>query len=233
MGSTRFPGKVLEQLDDRPVLEWVVRRAGRAELLDDLVVATSTSEGDDEIERWCSEEYVPCHRGPEEDVLARFHQVIEDRDPEIVTRLTADCPLLDPSICEEVIRTFLDCPGLDYVATGHRYPEGFGVEVVDSAALQVAHQEATESSDREHVTPFIWENPERFDVKRLNPEEDLSHFRATLDHPVDLEVLHGILENHPGPPASLDLQAVVGILQDNNDLAERNAHIDYQEGYQG
>lgn len=232
MGSTRLPGKVMKPLGNRVILDWVVSRVRAASLIDHVVVATTSEREDDRIEAWCRDQEVECIRGPVDDVLARFNTAAEETDAEVIARFTADCPLLDPVIIDEVVQAFLDRPEVDYAATGENYPEGFGVEVFSREVLGCAHREAERESDREHVTPYIWRNEHRFGIYRLNPDQDLSAYRLTLDYPTDLEVLGEVIERSTSREGMIGLREAVEVLRSDPKLAKRNSGIPYQEGYQ-
>ena len=118
MGSTRLPGKVLRDLGGRSVLGWVVRAVRESQAVDELVVATTTRAADDAVAAECLALGVPCHRGPVDDVLTRFVQVMAGLTGDAVMRFTADCPLLDPAIIREAAQVYRALPGLDYLSTG-------------------------------------------------------------------------------------------------------------------
>ena len=139
MGSTRLPGKVLADLGGRPALAWTVRAAAAVPGIERAVVATLESADDDAIAEWCQGEGVPCHRGPEDDVLARYHIAARAEGAEVIMRLTADCHLLDPSVCGEVLM-LLEREGADYVSNvdPRSWPDGLDCEVFTAAALNAA-----------------------------------------------------------------------------------------------
>jgi glutamate-1-semialdehyde 2,1-aminomutase/spore coat polysaccharide biosynthesis protein SpsF len=156
MGSTRLPDKVLADLAGKPVLAWVVRAARATLGVDDIWVATSTAAGDDAIAAWCRANGTSFHRGSESDVLDRYAGAAKSSDADVVIRLTADCPLLDPAVIGQTVR-LRAMTGADYASNidPPTWPDGLDCEVVTAAALRAAAAEATRPSDREHVTPFI------------------------------------------------------------------------------
>ena len=201
MGSTRLPGKVLADLDGRPLLALVLERAAAARGLDAVAVAVPDLPRDDAIARFCAREGVACIRGSESDVLDRYHRGAEALDAELVVRITADCPLIDP----EVVARLLDFRRereLDYagVATGalppnagrRRFPDGLDCEVFTRAALDRAWRESGDPYDREHVSPFI-QRDERLRRGVLEAEEDYGTERWTVDHPSDLELVRKLV----------------------------------------
>ena len=195
MGSTRLPGKVLMQICGRSMLAWVVTRARRARLLDEVVVATTDLPADDAIVSECAAIGVPVFRGSEDDVLDRYHGAAEAFDADPVVRITSDCPLIDPEVIDLVVRAFPDS-GAEYASNTleRGYPRGLDVEAISRAALEEAWQLADRPHERVHVTPFIHQNPERFKLHSIPCEEDHSDLRWTVDTAEDLEVVRGIAE---------------------------------------
>lgn len=199
MGSNRLPGKVLADLAGRPVLAWIVRAAQSTLGIDATWVATSGSFADDPIAEWCNAAAVPCHRGSEHDVLERFAGAIEASGAEIIVRLTADCPLLDPSVIAQALRlrTRFDAEYTSNVDPA-TWPDGLDCEVVTARALLAAAREATRPGDREHVTPFVRRNHMRFPSETLVcPLPGLAAERWTLDTPADFSFLSEIAPRLP------------------------------------
>ena len=190
MGSTRLPGKVLAELGGRPMLARVVERLRRARTLDGVVVATSRGAGDDPVARLCAELGVPVYRGSEEDVLDRYARAAEEFGADVVVRITADCPLVDPAVVDLVVERFRAADA-DYASNTleRTYPQGLDVEVFRREALEAAAQEAKEPWERAHVTPFLYRHPERFALASVRQERDASRHRWTVDTPEDLELV--------------------------------------------
>jgi len=172
----------------RPLLQWVVERAKRASLIDQVVVATTDRPTDDALIELCSKINVPCFRGSENDVLDRFYQAARTFGAEVVVRITADCPVLDSEVIDKVVRYFLD-GDYDYVSNGFErtYPDGLDTEVFRFDALERAWREADMKSEREHVTLRIWQHPEWFKIGAVKNDQDLSSLRWTVDEPEDLQ----------------------------------------------
>src|SRR5258705_5699610 len=168
MGSTRLPGKVLMDIAGRPTIDWVVEAARRAPGVDEVVVATSTLPQDDAIAQWASKPGINVVRGSETDVLSRYLAALSATGADIIVRLTADCPFLDPAVIGEVIRlrtmrnaayaTNTDPP---------TYPDGLDVEVFTKDALEIANREAMRPTDRDTVTRFMVRNRYRFPAANL------------------------------------------------------------------
>src|SRR5450631_4440399 len=159
-GSTRLPGKVLEDLGGRPTLEWVVRAAQSATQVDTVIVATSTLPGDDLVADLAESLGVPVVRGSEDDVLPRFVAALDAHPADAVIRLTADCPLLDPTLIDAVAGAWAAAPSHDYVSTVlvRCLPRGLDVKLVTASALRAVDRIAV-GHDRVHVTSLLYSQP--------------------------------------------------------------------------
>src|SRR5689334_23040199 len=164
MGSSRLPAKILAELAGQPMLARCVARLGRAQRLDDLLVATTTSPGDDVTTELCAARGWPCFRGSEDDVLDRNYQAARLREADVVVRVTSDCPFIEPEIVDHVIREFTDRqPYVDYASNfvpERTYPRGLDVEVFTIRALERAWREDGNPAWREHVTEYILRIPD-------------------------------------------------------------------------
>lgn len=231
ISSTRLPGKVLLDLQGIPVLAWVVRAAKAISGIDGVIVATSTDDADDAIANWCKNNKVKCSRGSLDDVLGRFANAARDNNADVVMRITADCPLLDPAICGAVLRLFKN-HNLDYASNTapSTWPDGLDCEVFSTKALYAAEKEARLKSEREHVTPFIYHNQYRFNVGNLTcPIQNLQVERWTLDNAEDLEFLDKIASHLPKGRAPSYLE-VLEVLDKIPDIREINKNIKRNEG---
>ncbi len=230
MGSTRLPGKVLSPLHGRPALLAIVERLSRVRALDGIAVLTSVAAGDDAIAALCETAGVTCVRGDEQDVLDRFHVAAERLGPELIVRVTADCPLVDPEVVSDLLDLHASRSELDYVsvATGaigaeaglRRFPDGLDAEAFASSVLDEAWREATDPYEREHVTPFLWRRPERFPAAVLECERDLGTERWTIDHPADLELVRAVYERLSEP---FGWREVLSVLERDPQLRRLNA----------
>jgi spore coat polysaccharide biosynthesis protein SpsF len=226
MGSTRLPGKVLRPLLGRPMLWWVVHRARQARLLDEVVVATTLDARDDQLDDLCCREGWGCFRGSEEDVLDRYYQAAKHVEADVVVRITSDCPLIDPRVIDHVTAAyFAGFPHPDYVSIfePRTYPRGLDTEVFSMKALETAWREDT-SAWREHVTPYIYRNPDRFRLLSVCNPVDYAHHRWTVDTPEDLELVTRIYE-HFGH-GDFRWGDVIGLLERNPEWAEINRHVE-------
>jgi len=221
MGSTRLPGKVLKDIAGRPMLSYQMERLRRVKRAERIVVATTDQPADDAVERFCQKEMLACVRGSEHDVLARYHLAIERFPADVVVRITADCPLIDPAIVDEAIAAYEP----DYVSNMLEitYPYGMAVEVFSAQALREAHREAKDPAEREHVTPFIWRRPQRYRLKSLTMAPTLSHHRWTVDTPEDFELVSRLLKTLK---PHFTLQDVLAVLDEHPDWCAINAHVE-------
>lgn len=221
MGSTRLPGKVLEDLGGMPVLEWVLRGCRAARTVDEVVVATSTDPGDDAVEEAARRLGVPVVRGSEEDVLSRFLLALDEHPADAVVRVTADCPFVDPDLVDALVGVWRGVEGLDYVSTVlvRTLPHGLDVELVTAEALRRVGAVAT-GHHRVHVTSGVYTAPEDFSVMGVCFTPDASDIRVTLDTPEDLRMLRAVVaERGTSLPSRTEL---VALLRARPDLVALN-----------
>ena len=225
MGSTRLPGKVLLPLLDRPLLAWDVYRLCKCRLIDEIVIATTTDPRDDTLADLCASEGWGCFRGSENDVLDRYYGAARQYNADTIVRITSDCPLIDPAVTDYVIATYAAAaPAADYASNvfPRTYPRGLDTEVFSFAALEMAWKE-DQSEWREHVTPFLWKQPERFrQINAANPVDYSSH-RWTVDTPQDFELVRRIYE-HFGH-GDFGWRDVLTLLDQHSDWVEINRDV--------
>jgi len=168
MGATRLPGKVLLHIAGQPMLVRVVERVRHATLLDGFMVATTTEVQDEPVAELCRARGYPCFRGSQQDVLDRYYQAARQIDAQVVVRITADCPVIDPQLIDEMVQIVQSSlvnrqPSLDFAANrlpppwSRTYPIGLDVEVCTFIALERAWREADQPYQREHVMPYLYE----------------------------------------------------------------------------
>lgn len=197
MGSTRLPGKVMLDLCGKTVLGHVIERVKRVKNIDEIVIATTTKEDDAIISEEALKYDVKVFRGSEEDVLSRYYYAAKENKSDIVVRITSDCPLIDPEITDKIIDYYLiNENSYDYVSNTleRTFPRGLDTEVFNFKALENAFNEATLQRDREHVTPYIWNNPNRFSLGNYKNDVNYSHLRWTLDTEEDFHLIRKIYE---------------------------------------
>ena len=231
-GSTRLPGKVLLHVEGKSIISHVVERVAAANLIDNLVVATTLNEGDVELVREVSalKHLVFC--GSEDDVLDRYYQVAKHFQPKHIVRITADCPLIDPQVIDLVISQHLKSDA-DYTSNtlDIPYPDGQDVEVFKLESLNKAWKEARLASEREHVTPFIKLNEVDFNIKKVLSDEELSSMRWTLDEPEDLELITIIFKKLYGKNKLFSMKDVINLYKEDKSLKEINKMHIREEGY--
>jgi spore coat polysaccharide biosynthesis protein SpsF len=229
MGSTRFPGKVLADLCGRPVLEHVINRVTRAVTVDHVVVATTTDPADDAVVAVANGLGVKVSRGPMNDVLTRFMVAAREHAADVVVRITADCPLIDPAILDTVVcaRAEVDAEYASNVKPP-TYPEGYDVEAVTVRCLERLDVEANSDREREHVTARIRERPDEYRTTNVVNDRDLSPIRLTVDVAADLIRVATILTDLPAdPPPDLDtvvtyFESADESLRDQSNLPRRD-----------
>lgn len=223
-GSSRLPGKVLEDLGGRPVLEWVVRAARAASQVDTVIVATSTLAADDAVADLAEQLGVAVVRGSEDDVLSRFVAALDAHPADAVVRLTADCPLLDPTLIDAVAGAWSAAPGHDYVSTVlvRCLPRGMDVELVTAGALRAVDRIAT-GHDRVHVTSLLYAEPTAYRLLGVCVTPPANDLRVTLDTREDLALLRALVAELPDAPPSW--RDVVSILRGRPDLVAINSAV--------
>lgn len=223
-GSSRLPGKVLADLGGIPILAWVVRAARAASLVDRVVIATSTEPADDVVHEAAEKWGVSVVRGPEDDVLTRFLLAMRTYPSDLIVRLTADCPLLDPSLIDACVSLASGPPYPDYVSTTlvRSLPRGLDVEVVRSEVLRALDAEAR-GHDRVHVTSFVYSHPDRFSCLGVSTLLDGAGLRATVDTSDDLAAVRAVVaELGSDAPTAKE---VVRLMRRRPDLVAMNAHV--------
>ncbi len=252
MASSRLPGKVMLPIADAPMLAWVVRRAQAARSIDQVVVATTTEEDDAPVAAWCARAGVPCYRGHPLDVLDRYYQAAQAYRGEVVVRLTADCPFLDPALLDDLLARFA-VHRLDFAANrlpepwGRSFPIGLDAEVMTLDALQRAWREARAPHQREHVTPYFYDDaavealrfrpqaarwrqtttPRGFRIALLHAGENWGRLRWTVDTPADLQVARALAQRLAAFPADAQTswQTLLALVQAEPELMSLNAHV--------
>ncbi len=232
MASRRFPGKVLAPIIDRPMLALVIERVKQAATLHDIVVATSTETSDDPIASWCAASSVRAVRGSHDDVLDRYRMAAHAADADPIVRITADCPLIDPQVIDQVVEAWRRA-GADYASNVHppTFPDGLDVEVFTRAALQRACRVASQPYQREHVTSVMTERPEWFRSVNVTHPRDLSAWRLTVDEPEDLELIRQLLAAWPSGQPAPHLESIITWLEAHPDASGVNRHLTRNAAY--
>lgn len=226
MGSTRLPGKVLEDLAGAPALIRLFERLRRVKGHPRIVLATSTLAGDDPIaDLVTAQPDIALWRGPEQDVLKRYADATRHFDLDPIVRITADCPLMEPACIDKVLEAYCATPECQYAdnLVPRTFPHGLDVQAVSRAALEAADAEAGDAVQREHVLPFVQSQPDRFPQTHVVAAGlSLSALRITLDYPEDLLLIRGIYERlYPANP-DFGLQDILALRRREPALFEVN-----------
>ncbi|WNC52870.1 MULTISPECIES: aminotransferase class III-fold pyridoxal phosphate-dependent enzyme [unclassified Thermosynechococcus] len=227
MGSTRLPGKVMLKADGRPLIYFLLQRLRNTKLVDQIVVATGSQPENQKIVDYVHGLGFCCEQGSEKDVLDRYYQVAKKYGAKTVIRVTADCPLIDPEIVDQVIDLF-QSSSADYCATSTRFADGLDVEVFTFQALETAWQAAYLPFDREHVSPYI-RNSGKFRLRFLEPPIDLSSCRWTVDEPEDYQIVRQVIE-HFAPRIDFSWREIWQMQQEYPAAFSLNEHIGRNEG---
>jgi spore coat polysaccharide biosynthesis protein SpsF len=228
MGSERLPGKVLAAIGGRSMLTHVVERAAACESIDSVIVATGDRPDDDPIAAACAVLDVPCFRGSPHDVLARYRGAADAHQADVVVRLTADCPLLDPDVIGQVVSALVDAgEPCDYASNTivRSFPRGLDAEALWLDTLHRLDRLARTAAVREHVTAFVHQRPELFVRSSVEARVDGSDLRLTVDTPADLELVRCI-EARLAPTPRTPHAAVVALLRREPNLAAMNADVE-------
>ena len=229
MGSQRLPGKVLLDIHGKPMLQRVLERVADSKLIDRTVVATTTEAGDDPIDRFCKSRGYRVVRGHPSDVLDRYLQAAQSQHADIIVRLTADCPLLDPGVIDMTIEALLDSDppadlALNRIPGSRTFPIGLDTEVCTMQALQRAWEEADQPYQREHVLPYLYEVPGRFRVLQVDHARDYGTLRWTVDTPEDLQLVRQVYADF-APAEDFSWLDVLDYFADHPEIAALNAAV--------
>ena len=256
MSSTRLPGKVLREIAGEPMLARVIERARRAKLVDEVVLATTTDPSDDPVAEFCAERGYNFTRGSLNDVLDRYYQAAKEYKAEVIVRLTADCPVLDPDVVDETIQVLgISNQGLGVTdempfafvtnrlppPMGRSFPIGLDTEVCTFTALERAWKEATEKHQREHVMPYFYEDtalttdhsrlatgisPRGFKIALVNHVPDYGSLRWTVDTPEDLEFIRQVFARFDRD--DFGWKDILALLEKEPALAKINADVHHK-----
>ncbi len=231
MGSSRLPGKVLMNLDKaNSMLYYVIKQLQNCKSLNKIILATTISEDDEKIVKFSKDMGIDYFRGSVKDVLDRYYKCAKKFSVQTIVRVTSDCPLIDPTIVDRIVEIF-NSNSYDYVCM-HKprtFPQGTEPEVFSFSALEKAWQNAEKTSEREHVTPYFYHNPDKFQIFNLTNTENLSHLRWTVDRRNDLEFIKKIISKIKKRP--ILMIDILKLLKKEPDLIEINKDHIPDEGY--
>jgi spore coat polysaccharide biosynthesis protein SpsF len=247
MSSSRLPGKILADIAGQPMLRRVFTRTSRATTVTETIFATTTDPSDDPVAEYCDFSRIPFRRGSLYDVLDRYYQAAAQTKADVVVRITADCPVIDPALIDDVVTTLLQ-DEYDFACNRlpppwHRtYPIGLDVEVCTFEALKKAWKEAREPQHREHVMPYFYEgvelnkvnrrleygvSPREYRVALLHHSTDFGDYRWTVDTPEDLDFIRQVYSRFHGRD-DFTWKEVLDLVHDEPALMEINAGIKHK-----
>lgn len=230
MGSSRYPGKALADVQGQPALTRLVRRLRRCGILNDIILATSISPADDRLEAWARDIGVACHRGSEDDVLRRVVEAQRKMRADVIVEITGDCILLDPEVIEMGVRTFLDndCD----VVTNTRcssYPMGVDVQTFRFGDLEWVESNIRDAAVREHVSLYFYEHPERYRIIHLAAplRWRAPDYRFQLDYAEDHRFINEIYRRlEPKYGDDFGIEEIMTLLRKEPELVEINRHCE-------
>jgi spore coat polysaccharide biosynthesis protein SpsF len=247
MSSSRLPGKILANIAGQPMLTRVFTRTSRAKTLTEVIFATTTDPSDDPVAEYCDFSGIPFTRGSLFDVLDRYYQAAFQANADVVVRITADCPVIDPDLIDDVVNTLTEGE-YDFVCNRlpppwHRtYPIGLDVEACTFKVLKKAWKEAKEPQHREHAMPYFYEgiqltrqsrtletgiSPRGFNVALLHHTTDFGDYRWTVDTPEDLEFMRQVYSRFNGRD-DFSWKEVLDLVHDEPRLMEINAGVEHK-----
>jgi spore coat polysaccharide biosynthesis protein SpsF len=242
IGSTRLPRKVLLEIEKKPMLHYVIKQVSASNLIDEIIIATSTCSEDDIIADYCKKLKIKCFRGSVDDVLDRYYKCAKKFSCETIVRITSDCPLIDPLVIDNVITKFKE-NSYDYVSNNVKkignswqndtcnFPQGMTVEVSTFSALEKAWKNAKKPSEQEHVFPYIQSNPQIFRISSVRHYRDLSHIRCTVDRINDFKFVQEIYRRASPAKKFLSIRDILQIVRKEPELLQMNNNIPFDEGY--
>lgn len=233
MGSTRLPGKVLQDIEGKTMLARVLERLRRSSLINEWLVATTDLPADDAIIAECRRLSVGVSRGDADDVLDRYYRAAQLAKADVVVRITSDCPLIDPAVTDKTITAFLEAhPDFASNCIERTYPRGLDTEVMSFAALAKVWQVAHKRHEREHVTAYFYEHPAEFKMVSVTADADYSSHRWTVDTREDLEFVRAIYARLKSQPEFSGRDVLV-LVEREPQLIELNSSVEQKALHEG
>jgi spore coat polysaccharide biosynthesis protein SpsF len=228
LGSTRFPAKIFKEVLGKSLLEIQVERMSKSKSFTEIVIATTTNRNDDLLYNYCLSRGWKTFRGSETDLLDRHYKVALEYNADAVVKIPSDCPLIDHNIIDKVVDYYTEnYPQYDYVSNLHppTYPDGNDVEIMSLNTLKTAWENAEKVYQREHTTPYIYENYTIFKIGNVIWETGLDYsnsVRLTIDYPEDFDLIKKIIEElYPQNP-DFTLMDIINLLDNRSDIAQLN-----------
>ena len=232
MGSTRLPGKVMKLLSGKPMLWHIIDRLKFSKKIDRIIIATTVKEDDKVIVKLSKEIGIDAFSGSPEDVLDRYYQSASFFNVKHIIRITADCPLIDPVIVDETV-DYYQKKNCDYVSNtiNPSYPDGLDTEIFSFETLERAWGEAVTPSEREHVTPYIYNHSEIFKIYNYANDVDRSHMRWVVDEAADYKFIAEVYKRLYREGEIFYMNDVLDLLSKHPELNDINKNIKRNEGY--
>jgi len=231
VGSTRLPRKVLKKLDKKKsMMDFTIEQLNFSKYINNIIIATSIKKEDDKIEEYCRTKKINFFRGSFEDVLDRYYQCAKKFKIKNIVRISGDCPLIDPNVVDKVIEKY-NTKKFDYVSNTQpkTFPQGTEVEVFTFNSLEETWKSASLPSEREHVTPYIYKNLEKFKIFNLINDKNLSDLRWVVDRKNDFEFVKILINKIKKRP--ILTEDILKIIQHNPEIIEINKKNVKDEGY--
>lgn len=230
MGSTRLPGKVMMAVSGKPLIGHMIDRLRQANLVDRIIVATSTDSSNDNMCDYLEQMGISVFRGNEDDVLERFYLAAKSYNLKYIVRLTADCPLVDPHIVDKFINEYF-AQKADYLASDQTWAEGLDTEIFSFPILETAYRNAKKQSEREHPTMYFHNHPQLFNIVKFQSPTDDSKYRITVDEPQDLEVVKCIFKAlYKDGNGYFGMKEIKSYLDEHPEIYKINSFIIRNEG---
>lgn len=222
MSSSRLPGKVLMNINGKPMIHWQIQRILKSSLVSQLVVATSVDSSDDSLVKFLEENSIIVRRGSLDDVLSRFIQVANEYPYDALIRLTGDCPLVMPELIDQMIDSFFE-QKVDYLSNTlvPTFPDGLDIEVLNSGVLEKLTTFGLTNKELEHVTYGVYTRPETFRLKNFLNDTDRSQDRWTVDYQEDFDFVQAIFQEFSGRETFFSYEEVCDFLSKNPGLKSR------------
>lgn len=230
-GSSRLPGKVLSEIENKPMIWHVINRVKKIKSVQQIALITTKEKSDKVLLDIAENEGIIGFTGDTKDVLNRYYQCAQKISADPIIRITSDCPVIDPYLIEEMLQFFLK-NDFDYVSNIHpaTYPDGLDAEIFSFQTLEKTALSAKLNSEREHVTPYIEKHPELFKIYNFENNTDLSQIRLTVDQKEDLKLIQKIY-SLMSPKNDFRLNEILDLISKNPKLLKINSKYKRNEGY--
>lgn len=242
MNSSRLPNKALLKIGENPMLLHVIKQTKAAKYVNEVIVATTTSQKDNKIVDFCKKHNLKFFRGSNSNVLDRYYKCAKEYFCDPVVRISSDCPFIDPNVIDEIINMFFK-NSYHYVSNnlqkiGNKwensvcgYPQGMVVEICSFKTLEKTWTQAIKPSEKEHVFPYVQFTPKLFKKTSVLHKKDLSFIRCTVDNKNDLKFVREIWKNFPKTKKIIHINDILKIIKKNPSLVTMNNKTPFDEGY--